>query len=223
MAGSGFMHKEALLYDYWRSSSSYRVRIALNIAGISYDSVPVDLLEGEQRSADHAKRNPQGLVPVLEIDGRSLTQSLSIIEYLNERNQLGLLPEDRLDRAEARALAHAIAMDIQPVCNLRVAVFATGHGSALKTAEWMRHFITLGFEGLEALLSRRPPSPFCYGDRPGLADICLLPQVYNARRWEVDMNRFPRISAIAEGLAGLAPFAAAHPDLAKPGRSEPGG
>lgn len=203
---------DVTLHDYWRSSSAYRVRIALNLLGISYRSIPVDLTTGAQRDPRHLTANPQGLVPVLEIDGLRLTQSLAILEYLDETRNAGFLPKAPGDRAKARALAMAVAMDIQPVCNLRVAQHAVSIGG--NTEDWMQHFITLGFQGLESML---PDTAFAHGDMPGLADLCLLPQVYNARRWGVDMGAFPRIQAIAERMEAIPEIAAAHPERVKPG------
>ena len=196
---------KVVLHDYWRSSSSYRVRIALALAGIAYDRVAVDLVKGDQRGA-HLAVNPQGLVPVLEIDGLVLTQSLSIIEYLDETRGLGLLPADPLGRARVRALSHAVAMEIQPVCNLRVAA-----QSGQKTEDWMRAFITPGLADLEAMLGT---DDFCHGASPTLADLCLVPQVYNARRWGAEVP--PKIAAIVARAEALPAFAAAHPDRFKP-------
>lgn len=204
---------DVTLHDYWRSSSAYRVRIGLNLIGLAYRSIQVDLGTGTQRTSEHLKTNPQGLVPVLEIDGLRMTQSLAILEYLDETRAAGFLPKDPAARARARALAHAVAMDIQPICNLRVARHAVSLGATMEG--WMRHFITLGFEGLEAMLT--PDTPFSIGETPGLADLCLLPQVYNARRWGVDMAAFPCITAIAARMEALPQVAAAHPDRVKPG------
>ena len=206
---------DVILYDYWRSSSAYRVRIGLNLLGLPYRSIPVDLTTGAQRDPAHLKANPQGLVPVLMIDGLRLTQSLAILEYLDETRGAGFLPKDPADRARARALAHAVAMEIQPVCNLRVAQHAVSLGGSATMEGWMTHFITLGFQGLEPMLTG--DRPFTTGDKPGLADLCLLPQVYNARRWGVDLAPFPRIAAIANRMEALPPVAAAHPDRVKPG------
>jgi maleylacetoacetate isomerase len=206
---------DVILHDYWRSSSAYRVRIGLNLLGIPYQAIPVDLTTGAQRDPDHLRANPQGLVPVLEIDGLRLTQSLAILEYLNETRSAGFLPKDPVDRARARALAYAVAMDIQPVCNLRVSQHVVSLGGQATSEGWMQHFIILGFQGLETMLTS--DTPFCHGPTPGLADLCLLPQVYNARRWGVDLTPFPRLTAIASRMEALPEVAAAHPDRVKPG------
>lgn len=208
-----------VLYDYWRSSASYRVRIALNMLGEEHEIVPVDLLTQEQRSHAHLQRNPQGLVPVLAIDGRTLTQSLAIIEYLDETRAAGFLPADAAGRARVRALAHAIAMEIHPICNLRVATHAAslvGGGEEAVTA-WMHTFIGEGLRAFEVMLSDGGAGDFCHGDSPGLADFCLVPQLYNARRWQVDLSGLHRIFRIETNCARIAAFAAAHPDRVRPG------
>ena len=210
------MSESIILWDYWRSSSAYRVRIALNLLGLPYSARPVDLVAGDQRSPDHLAANPQGLVPVLKIDGLHLTQSLAILEYLDETREAGFLPKDPAARAHARALAHAIAMEMQPVCNLRVARHAVSLGGSATMEGWMGHFITMGLQGFEGLLAQGPAQPFCHGNAPGLADLCLVPQVYNARRWGVDLSPYPRLSAITERAEALPAFAAAHPDRVKP-------
>lgn len=202
---------DVILQDYWRSSSAYRVRIALNLLGIAYRAIPVDLSASAQRDPGHLALNPQGLVPVLQIDGLRLTQSLAILEYLDETRAAGFLPDTPADRA--RALAQAIAMDIQPICNLRVAHHAVSLAPDATMQGWMSHFIALGFQGLEPMLTS--DTPFYHGDRPGLADLCLVPQVYNARRWGVDLTPFPRLTAISARLEALPPVAAAHPDRVK--------
>ena len=210
---------QVCLFDYWRSSASYRLRIALNLAGIAYETVPVDLVAGEQRSLAHLARNPQGLVPVLEIDGQRFTQSLAILDYLNETRDLGLLPQDAVSRSQARALAHAIAVDLHPVCNLRVVAYAAANAvSDTMREDWMVHFIAPGLAAFEALLNAFPHAEFCIGDRPGLADICLMPQLYNAERWNVPTAHLPRITAIQNACAAHAAFARAHPDQVKPTR-----
>lgn len=203
------------LHDYWRSSSAYRLRIALNLLAMPYDRHSVDLVAGAQSLPENLARNPQGLVPTLEIDGQSLTQSLAILEYLDEVHAAGFLPKDPLGRAKVRALSYAVAMEIQPVCNLRVAKHAVAHsGGGITMEGWMQHFIALGLAGLEGLLT--DAGPYCHGDQITMADICLVPQVYNARRWGVDLAAFPRIAAIAPLLDEVPAIAAAHPDRVKP-------
>lgn len=205
------------LYDYWRSSASYRLRIALALLGEPYESVTVNLLEGQQRGAENLERNPQGLVPTLEIDGETLTQSLAILEYLDETRQAGFLPSEPLDRARVRALAYAIAMEIHPVCNLHVARHAVqASGGAITTEAWMGHFIAHGLTAVETMLEGRPAGRYCHGDTVTIADLCLVPQVYNARRWGVDLQPMPQIRNIVAALEELPAFVAAHPDRWKP-------
>ncbi|MGV6804325.1 MAG: maleylacetoacetate isomerase [Ruegeria sp.] len=210
---------DVVLYDYWRSSASYRVRIALNLAGIAYRSVSIDLVKGEQVSPEHLARNPQGFVPVLEIDGEQLTQSLAILDYLDRTRGLNLLPDEPVARAEALALAHAIAVDLHPVCNLKVARHATqlSDGKGDMPGDWMRHFIRPGLLAFETLLEGFDQSPYSTGSAPGLADLCLIPQIYNARRWQVDLSDMPRILAVEAACANHPAFAAAHPDVHAPG------
>lgn len=206
------------LYDYWRSSASYRVRIALGLVGQSWEAVPVDLVAGAQRTPEHLERNPQGLVPTLEIDGLTLTQSLAIVEYLDETRGAGFLPADAAGRARVRALAYAVAMEIHPVCNLRVARHAVeASGGAITTEGWMRAFIGPGLEAVERMLGHPATGRFCHGDRATLADICLVPQLYNADRWGVSLDGMPRIRAIRAELESLPAVAAAHPDRNRPG------
>lgn len=203
-----------ILFDYWRSSASYRVRIALNLLGIAYETVPVDLLAREQKSPQHLARNPQGAVPVLDIDGLRLTQSLAIIEYLDEtRPGFSLLPSDPAGRAQVRALSHAIAMDIHPVCNLGPVghVMALTKGGDAVRADWMKKFIGEGLAAFEALLGHPATGRFCHGDRPTMADLCLVPQLYNARRWQADIAGLAHIDAIAGECAKLPAFEAAYP------------
>jgi maleylacetoacetate isomerase len=208
-----------VLFDYWRSSASYRVRIALNMLDIPYSSVPVDLLSGQHKQPEHLARNPQGLVPALEIDGHMLTQSLAIIEYLAEtRPDKPFLPADPLGRHRVRALSYAIAMDIHPTCNLGIVAHVMHQASDPEAARaaWMRKFIGEGLTAFERLLDHPATGTFCHGDRPGMADLCLVPQIYNARRWNVDLTDCARTVAIAERCAALPAFAAAHPDEAAP-------
>lgn len=203
-----------ILYDYWRSSSSYRVRIALNLLGITYDTVAVNLLARQQKSPEHLARNPQGLVPVLEIDGLRLTQSLAIIEYLAEKRPgAGLLPADLAGRARVRALSYAIAMEIAPVCNMGPVghvVELTGGGENVRTA-WMTKYIVEGLAAYEKLLDDPATGRFCHGDRPTMADLCLVPQLYNARRWGAPVDGLQRINAIATECEQLPAFAKAMP------------
>ena len=200
-----------VLWDYPRSSAAYRVRIALNLADEPYERRMVNLLEGEHRGAEHLARNPQGLVPVLDIDGRRLTQSLAILGYLDRTRGLGLLPEGDADRARAEALAMCIAVDLHPVCNLSVAMRATGGEEPART-DWMRHFIRPGLEAFEALLGGFEQAPYATGARVGLADIVLIPQLYNARRWGVEYGDLERISGLEAACIDLPAFAEAHPD-----------
>ncbi len=209
---------DVVLYDYWRSSASYRVRIALNLAGIAYRSVVVDLVSGEQKSDAHLALNPQGFVPVLEIDGQRQTQSLAILDYLDQTRGLGLLSESPAARAREQALAHSIAVDIHPVCNLQVAKYATDlcGGTEGMPGDWMRHFIRPGLLAFETLLSGFDQAPFCTGSKPGLADICLMPQMYNARRWDVDLTNMPKLLSVEAACAKHPAFVAAHPDMHAP-------
>ncbi|MDB5554167.1 MAG: maleylacetoacetate isomerase [Rhizobium sp.] len=209
---------EVVLHDYWRSSASYRVRIALNVVGLEYDSVPVDILKGEQRQSDYLGLNPQGLLPTLELDGHRMTQSLAIIEYLAELHpEARMLPADPLGRHRVRALSYAIAMDIHPICNSHVAahvVELTGREEA--RPEWMRRFIGQGLKAFEALLDHPATGTFCHGDLPGMADFCLVPQVYNAERWGADLSGCARLLEITERCRVLPAFAAAHPHAVRP-------
>lgn len=210
---------DTVLFDYWRSSASYRVRIALNMLAIPYRAVPVDLLAGEHKQAEHLARNPQGLVPALAIDGQILTQSLAIIEYLSEtRSNASLLPSDPLARQRVRALSYAIAMDIHPVCNLGVVfhVMQQSQDPDAARSAWMRKFIGEGLDAFERMLDSPHTGEFCHGDRPTMADLCLVPQIYNARRWNVDLSACKRVTAIAERCEAIAAFAAAHPDRNAP-------
>lgn len=209
---------ETVLFDYWRSSASYRLRIALNLAGISYRAVHVDLVKGAHKEPGHLARNPQGLVPVLQIDGIELTQSLAILDYLDRTRDMGLLPADPAQRAKAQALAHAIAVDIHPVCNLSVAKHATNLAAGVEDMprQWMTRFIGPGLQAFETLLGGFEQAPFCTGSAPGLADICLIPQIYNARRWGADISAMPRLLAVEQACAEHPAFAAAHPDAVNP-------
>jgi maleylacetoacetate isomerase len=203
------------LYGYSRSSAAFRVRIALNLKGLSYENAFIHLRRGDQRQAAFLGVNPQGLVPALEIDGNTLVQSLPIIEYLDEtRPEPPLLPPDAAGRARARALAAVVACDIHPIDNLRVLRYLSrplGHDQAAIEI-WYNHWIGTGFEALEGLLTTTAGTgAFCHGDRPGLADIALVPQVVNAERYGLAMSAYPTITRIFEHCMTLDAFAAAHP------------
>lgn len=211
---------ETVLYSYWRSSCSYRVRIVLNLKGIPYKYHAVHLLKdgGQQLTEEYAALNPMREVPTLLIDGATLTQSMAICEYLEEtRPSPALLPVDApVRRAAVRSLCAAIACDIQPVGNLRilkhVAQIAEGskEEKEAKKLEWAKLYIAKGFEGVEALL-RQWAGSCCVGDEPTLADAFLVPQVYNAIRFNVDMTAYPTISRVHAHVSELPAFKAAHP------------
>ncbi|NGM44256.1 maleylacetoacetate isomerase [Rhodobacter sp. SGA-6-6] len=204
------------LYDYWRSSASYRVRIALNLLGLSYTAVPVNLVEGAQRAPENLARNPQGLVPTLEIDGLTLTQSLAIIEYLNDSHG-GLLPADATGRARVRALSYAVAMEIAPICNLSVRTHVAAlTGGAFTADDWQRHYISAGLAAVERMLDAPQTGAFCHGDKVTMADICLMPQIYNAERVGLDVASWPTIARIRARLETIPAVQAAHPDKVKP-------
>ncbi|MAU47355.1 MAG: maleylacetoacetate isomerase [Yangia sp.] len=209
-----------VLHDYWRSSASYRVRIALALKGLAYESRSVDLVAGAQRSDAHLARNPQGLVPVLETDGLRLTQSLAIIEYLDETVAAPpLLPADPAGRARVRAIALAIACEIHPVSNLHVLNRVGSLGGSKAREAWNRDNIAGGLAAVEALLATpAPEAPYCHGAQPTLADCALIPQLYNATRWGVAYDHLPRISAVASACAGHPAFQAAHPRNFDPSR-----
>lgn len=202
------------LYSYWRSTTSYRVRIALNLKGVSYETVPINLVAGEQRAPDYVALNPGKGVPTLVLDnGEVLTQSLAIIDYLDATiPEPPFLPENPLERARVRAAAHTIAMDIHPVNNLKVVThLKSRYGlSAEDGIEWFRHWMTEGFHAYQALLL--DGCVFSFGDSPDLADICLVAQLYNAHRWGVDMTPFARLLEIEEHALALPEFAAARPE-----------
>lgn len=207
---------DVLLFDYWRSSASYRVRIALNLKGIDYDAVPTDLLTREQKAPEYVARNPQGLVPMLHIDGLDLTQSLAIIDYLDAtRPEPRLIPAEPAARAATLAKAMIIIADIHPVNNLRMLHYLKnelGHDQAAIDT-WYRHWIAEGFAALEKLA---PETGLFGGNAPDLADLCLVPQMANARRFEMDLAPYPRLTRIDAELKALPAFAAAHPDRVKP-------
>jgi len=204
------------LYDYFRSSAAYRVRIALNVKGLVPERAFVHLRRGAQRDDDYLALNPQGLVPTLVTDGGDvLTQSLAIVEWLDETfPDPPLLPADAAGRARVRSLALAIACDIHPLDNLRVLTYLTGTLGVPETQRvgWYRYWIDVGFEALEARLAReKATGRFCHGDRPTLADICLVPQLANARRVAFDFSPYPTLLAIEAACNALPAFADAAP------------
>ncbi len=204
------------LYDYYRSSAAYRVRIGLNLKGVAYDSVDVSLLNGDQRSPAHLARNPQGFVPVLDVGEGVLPQSLAILDYLDAKHpEPPFVPSDPLARSRTLAQALTIACDIHPLNNLRVLKYL---GRELSIEEdvrntWYRHWVV---EGLGALEQMAGEGPFLGGSAPDMADICLVPQMFNARRFEVDLTPYPKLVAADSAAQGLEAFAAAHPDRVKP-------
>ncbi|MFW3617005.1 maleylacetoacetate isomerase [Billgrantia antri] len=204
------------LYGYYRSSAAYRVRIALNLKGLAYHQAPVNLVKGEQRGEENLARNPQGLVPVLETDdGIQLSQSLAICEYLDERHpEPPLLPADAAGRARVRSLAQLVACEIHPLNNLKVLKYLVHELKLDDEAKlaWYRHWIAEGFAALEARLAGEPATgTFCHGDSPTLADLCLVPQVYNAERFDCDLSPYPTIRRITERCRGMEAFAMAAP------------
>ena len=206
------------LFDFWRSSASYRVRIALNLKQVEYTSMPIDLPSGGQRDPAYVARNPQGFVPMLEIDGLQLTQSLAICDYLDAREDRNpFVPSDAAARSKVLAMALVIACDIHPINNLRVLRYLGDPLGVEEAArdDWYRHWIAQGFAALEAMA----PAAGAYlsGDCPGLADICLAPQMYNARRFDLDLSPYPRLVEIDATLGALDAFRRASPESVKPG------
>ena len=202
------------LYNYFRSSASFRVRIALHLKGLAYDYLPVHLARGEQKKPAFAAVTAEGLVPVLELDDdRRLTQSMAIIEYLDETHpQPPLLPADALGRARVRALAQIVACEIHPLNNLRVLKYLVGELKASEDAKnaWYRHWVRLGLESYEAQLATRS-GLYSHGDAPPLADCCLVPQIFNAQRFDCDLNGLPRTMAVFDACMKLDAFQQAQP------------
>lgn len=200
------------LYSYWRSTTAYRVRIALNLKGLTYDILPVDLVAGAQRDAAYTALNPIAGVPTLVLDdGRVLTQSIAILEWLDEAHpETHLLPEDTFERARHRAAAMTIATDTHPVNNLKVVnrIKSMGHDGEEATA-WMRHWMEEGFAAFQSHIE--DDTPYCFGDAPGYADLCLVPQLYNAHRWGLDLTPFTRLTEIETRCLDDPAFDAARP------------
>lgn len=206
------------LFSYWRSSTSYRVRAALNLKGVSYETVPVDLLAGAQSDPQYTALNPSAGVPTLVLgdgpnQGAVLTQSMAILDYIDATWPTPrLIPADTLERARVLAVAHCLAMDIHPVNNLRVvkALGAQFAASADAKKAWMQHWMLQGFTALEQQVS--PDAPYAFGDAPNLADLCIVSQMYNALRWDVPLDAFPNLTRITENCLAVPAIAAAHPD-----------
>ncbi len=210
------MADEVILHDYWRSSAAYRVRIALNLKQVAYRAVQVDLVAGDQREAEYRALNPLGLIPLLEIDGHRLSQSLAIIDYLDARfPEPRLLPADPAARAQTWARALTIAAEVHPLQNLRVQQYLRHEMGQDKAAidRWLQRWLG---DGLAALEAGAPETGFLGGSVPDLADICLVPQMYSARRFGVGLDACPRLVRIDAALNALPAFAAAGPDAVKP-------
>ncbi|MBH1749970.1 maleylacetoacetate isomerase [Stenotrophomonas maltophilia] len=207
-----------VLYTYWRSSAAYRVRIGLELKGLAWEARPVHLVRdgGEQHLDAYRRLNPQQLVPTLLHEGHALTQSLAIVEYLDERfPQVPLLPADAAGRARVRALAQLVACDIHPINNLRVMQYLERSLQLPADArtQWTLHWIAEGFAAMEALLANsRDTGTFCHGARPGLADLCLLPQLYNAHRFGLDLAPYPTLRRIEAACQALDAFDRARPE-----------
>ncbi|RXF04238.1 maleylacetoacetate isomerase [Pseudoalteromonas sp. PS5] len=200
------------LYTYFRSSAAYRVRIALNLKGLSHELVPVNLLKSEQSAEAYLSKNGQGLLPALETEHGVLAQSLAILEWLEEtQSGQALLPQDPWQKAQVRNFCYAIACDIHPIDNLRVLKYLSNELGASddQKNEWYRHWVIEGFKKLEPMIG---DGQFCFGTEPTLADICLVPQVFNALRFKVDMNAFPKIARVYEYCNTLSAFSDAAPE-----------
>jgi len=207
---------QLVLHDYFRSSASFRVRIALNLKGLDYERVEVSLIAGEQRSDAYLEQNAQGFVPMLVVDGEPIIQSMAIIDWLDRAfPEPRLIPEEAMPRAVALARAQVIASDIHPLNNLRVLKYLKRDlGLNEQTKDrWIATWITQGFEALEAMAG---DGKYLGGDAPGIADCCLVPQIYNARRFEVPLDEFPRLVEIDAACMELEAFQKAHPDAVKP-------
>jgi maleylacetoacetate isomerase len=207
---------EIILFDYWRSSASYRVRIVLNLKNVPYTRVPTSLLDNAQKAPDYVARNPQGFVPMLSIDGYDLTQSLAIIDYLDAvYPDPAMVSSNPAERAKTLAQALIIAADIHPIDNLRVLRYLRDQMGQSQEAvdQWYRHWIIEGFTALEAMA---PEHGLFGGNLPNLADVCLVPQMANARRVDTPLDAFPKLLRMDAALTALPAFAAAHPDQVKP-------
>ncbi|MTI08998.1 maleylacetoacetate isomerase [Curvivirga aplysinae] len=209
------------LYTYWRSSAAYRVRIALNLKNVTCDFEYIHLVKdgGEHKKSSYTSKNPQGLVPTLELDdGQILRQSLAIIDYIDQNfGPSQFLSEDPLTRAHIQAVAQIIACDIHPVNNLRILQYLSHEFNVEddEKAQWYTHWVHQGFDAIEAMLAQKSNGKFCFGNQTSLADICLIPQVYNAKRFHMDMDRYPVISSINDHCMTLNAFYKASPEVQK--------
>ena len=205
------------LYTFFRSSAAFRVRIALNLKGLQYESLPKAFARNEHRAPEYLALNPQGLIPALAVDGVVLSQSLAIIEYLNDRHPAPpLLPDDPLDRARVRSMALAIACEIHPLNNLRVLNYLRDslQQDDAGVGTWYRHWVSEGFRGLELQAQEfSAKGRYCFGDAVSLADVLLVPQMFNARRFKTDLTLFPTLVGISTHLEALPAFAAARPEV----------
>jgi maleylacetoacetate isomerase len=201
------------LYSAWRATAPYRVRIGLKLKGVDYDYVALDLIKGDQREPEYRAVNPQGLTPALDIGGQVLTQSLAILEWLEEtRPEPAILPKDPLQRAVVRAMADIVACDIHPLNNTRVGRELHKRGvDADGIKAWSQRWIKDGFDTLEPMIARHGKG-FAFGESPTIADCCLIPQVYSANRFEVDLSAYPAIRAVNDRAAEHPAFQAAHPN-----------
>ncbi len=202
------------LYNYFRSSASFRVRIAMQLKGLAYDYIPVHIAKGEHRQAAYAAVSPELLVPVLEVDGQRLGQSMAIIEYLDETHpEPALLPRDALGRARVRALAQTVACEIHPLNNLRVLKYLIHEMGVSDDAKntWYRHWVRTGLEAFERELAPLPVASYCFGSTPTLADCCLVPQIFNGQRFKVSFDGLPRTMAAFDACMKLDAFQKAQP------------
>lgn len=203
------------LYSYFRSSAAFRLRIALNLKGLDYEYVAVNLLKREQKSDDYLALNPQGLVPALTLpDGQTLGQSIALLEWLDEAYPgAALLPRDPTDRARVRSVVHNIACDIHPICNLAVTNYLQDRFSAREAdiIDWYTTWMHRGFVAIERVLANNA-TPFSFGKQPGMADVCLVPQVFNARRFDINLADFPHICRVVDHCNSVSAFIDARPD-----------
>jgi len=205
---------EIILHDYWRSSASYRVRIVLQLKNVPHELRSVNLLDGDQRSAEYKEINPQGRVPSLTVDGHDIIQSMAIIDYLDATYpEPAMLPPEPLARATTYGQALVVATDIHPINNISIGGYLKSEFDATgkDVVKWMQHWMQVGFAALEAMA---PDEGLFGGDQPNLADVCLVPQMYNARRFETDLSAFPKLVRIDAACQAIEAFQKAHPDAA---------